>query len=461
MVAIRICRSARALGVAALLVAPGALARDEAQASEAARHFDRGFLLAQQGSLEAAIAEFKRAYALSPHPSVLYNLGQAYAASGRAVEAVQALRRYLEQADPKQDNERRAQASAVIDYQSQRIGSLRLEIEPAGAEVTLDGEALGKAPINAPLELTAGAHGLVVVAAGHATQSARVEIVGKGSTSLRVRLEPSGAASRLRVSCPLPDVMVSGAGLPPTRLERGGDLVLAHPPATLRFERPGFVPVTRSVGDGSRPIDCGLGVPKPGAELVPVVVEAPAGVDVRVDGEPFGRGSLVPGRHALALSGAGLEASETLIEVGPGRGSVFVDARESVAAMVEERRSRRRLQLTLAIAASAASVVSLGTASVLYAVNQDKYRDWRDDGARLAARMASAPGSVTAGEWNELLERENALRNRDAAALGLAVAGGGLLATGAVLWLTAPRPATAGVTLRIGRSTWLGYAGVF
>src|SRR5687768_9059850 len=101
MDAILTCNSLRGLCLAALLAAPSALAQEKSDPNEAARHFDRGYLLAQQGSLEAAIAEFKQAHALSPHPSVLYNLGQAYAASGRAVEAVQTLRKYLEQADPK------------------------------------------------------------------------------------------------------------------------------------------------------------------------------------------------------------------------------------------------------------------------------------------------------------------------------------------------------------------------
>ena len=103
-------------------------AQQRSDASEAARHFDRGYLLAQQGNLEAAIAEFEQAHALSPHPSVLYNLGQAYAASGRAVEAVQTLRTYLEQADAALDAERRAQAAAIVDYQAQRIGTLELDI---------------------------------------------------------------------------------------------------------------------------------------------------------------------------------------------------------------------------------------------------------------------------------------------------------------------------------------------
>jgi hypothetical protein len=448
--------------VAALGSTGLAAAEERSDPSEAARHFDRGYLLAQQGSLEAAIAEFKQAYALSPHPSVLYNLGQAYAASGRAVEAVQTLRKYLEQADAKLDAERRAQAAAVVDYQGQRIGTLKLDIEPAGAELTLDGELLGKAPLSSPVQLTAGPHGLTVAYAGYTPRSVRVEIVGKTNTTTQVRLEPSGALTRLTVTCPVPDVTVSGEGVASTRLERGGPLMVATPPAELRFERAGFVATTRPVpADTTQAIDCGLGAYDPRAPLMPVKVEAPPTVTVNVDGQRFRQGKLPVGRHFVALSGAGIESSEQLIEIGPQRGKLSVDAREPDSAMIAERSSRRKLQLTFAIATSAAGVVSLGSAAALYAVNQSAYSEWRDDGSELATRMGSAPNDVSAGDWNRLLERENTLRNRDAAALGLAVFGGVLISTGAVLWLTAPRPATSGVTLRIGKSSWVGYSTPF
>lgn len=448
--------------VAALSWAGQAVADERSDPSEAARHFDRGYLLAQQGSLEAAIAEFKQAYALSPHPSVLYNLGQAYAASGRAVEAVQTLRKYLEQADAKLDAERRAQAAAVVDYQGQRIGTLKLEVEPAGAEVTLDGELLGKAPLSAPVQLTAGPHGVTVAYAGYTPRSMRVEIVGKSNTNAQVRLEPSGALTRLTVTCAVPDVTVSGEGLTSTRLERGGQLMVATPPAELRFERAGFVATKRPVpADTAQAIDCGMSELDPRAALMPVVVQAPPAVAVNVDGQRFRQGKLPVGRHLVALSGASIEHSEQLIEIGPRRGELSVDAREPGAAMVTERSSRRKLQLTLAIVTSAAGVVSLGAAGALYAVNQNAYDEWRDDGSDLASRMSSAPGDVSAGDWNRLLERENTLRNRDAAALGLTVFGGLLISTGAVLWLTAPHPATSGVTLRIGKAPWLGYSAPF
>jgi hypothetical protein len=463
MAGIPISNKVLCTALGAILAWGGPLAAQErTDPSEAARHFDRGYLLAQQGSLEAAIAEFKQAHALSPHPSVLYNLGQAYAASGRAVEAVQTLRKYLEQADAKLDAERRAQAAAVVDYQSQRIGTLKLDIEPPGAELMIDGEVLGKAPLSGPVQLTAGPHGLTVAHAGYTPRSVRVEIVGKTATNAQVRLEPSGALTRLTVTCAVPDVTVSGEGVPSTRLQRGGELVVATPPAELRFERVGFLPATRPVpADTAQAIDCGIGALDPRAPLMPVAVEAPASITVNVDGQRFRQGKLPVGRHFVALSGAGIEHSEQLIQIGTERSKLLVDAREPGGAMVAERSSRRKLQLTLAIVSTAAGVVSLGAAGALYAVNQDAYSEWRDDGSELASRMSSAPSDVSAGDWNRLLERENALRNRDAAALGLTVFGGLLVSSGAVLWLTAPRPATSGVTLRVGRSSWVGYSAPF
>jgi tetratricopeptide (TPR) repeat protein len=449
------------LGFTLCSTAPAGAA-EGSQAGDAAQHFDRGYLLAQQGRLEAAISEFKRAYALSPHPSVLYNLGQAYAASGRAVQAVQTLREYLQQADVKHEAERRAQALATIDYQTQRIGTLELHVEPTGAELMLDGESLGSAPLKAPLPLSAGSHGLTVTHAGYMPRTVRVEIAGKANTAVRVTLEPSAGPTRLTVTCSVPDITVSGRGVASARLERGGELLVLTPTPELRFERPGFLPVVRAIpADTTDAIDCGLAALDPHAALVPVAIDAPRAIAIRVDGRPFRRGKLPLGRHLVALSGTGIEYTERWIEIGQAPRTFLVDAREPGATMAAERNSRRKLQLTLAVVTAATGAVSLGAAGAIYAFNQSAYSEWRDDGRLLASRMTTAPDQVSAGDWNRLLERENALRNRDAAALGLTVFGGIMLTSGAVLWLSAPRPATSAVTLRVGKVSWVGYSGDF
>src|SRR3972149_838689 len=65
--------------------------------ASARRHYALAVELAREDSYAEALAEFRRAHALSPHFSVFYNIGQASIALDRPVEAVDALNRYLEE----------------------------------------------------------------------------------------------------------------------------------------------------------------------------------------------------------------------------------------------------------------------------------------------------------------------------------------------------------------------------
>jgi hypothetical protein len=149
------------------------------------------------------------------------------------------------------------------------------------------------------------------------------------------------------------------------------------------------------------------------------------------------------------------------VSVSASQPRITFDAREATERMLDERNRRRSLQRASGLVVAGAGIAGLAGAGIIYALNQGDYADWRDDGRALAERMSAEPSAVSAAEWNGLLERENALRNRDAAALGLAVLGGTLTLTGAALWLTAPPPAVSGITLRVGERSWVGYSGRF
>jgi iron complex outermembrane receptor protein len=62
---------------------------------EARRHFRSGMSLIAQKQFDEGIAELERAYAIKPHPNVLYNIARAYQDAGRSKEALDAYRRYL------------------------------------------------------------------------------------------------------------------------------------------------------------------------------------------------------------------------------------------------------------------------------------------------------------------------------------------------------------------------------
>jgi tetratricopeptide (TPR) repeat protein len=76
----------------AALAAPPALADARA---EAKRHFRQGMSLISTGEIERGIAELKQAYAIKPHPDVLYDIARAYVDLGDIPEALAYFRLYV------------------------------------------------------------------------------------------------------------------------------------------------------------------------------------------------------------------------------------------------------------------------------------------------------------------------------------------------------------------------------
>lgn len=86
-------------------------------------HFNRGVELAKAGSYEVALTEFQRAYQISPHFSVLYNIGQAELALERPELAVETLRRYLAEGGERIEPARRAEVTSTIATELERLGA--------------------------------------------------------------------------------------------------------------------------------------------------------------------------------------------------------------------------------------------------------------------------------------------------------------------------------------------------
>lgn len=86
------------LAVAAWIVLGAGVARADVR-TEARRHFRQGMALIAAGDVDAGVASLQQAYEILPHPNVLYNIGRAYAESGRYAQAIEHFERYLE-SDP-------------------------------------------------------------------------------------------------------------------------------------------------------------------------------------------------------------------------------------------------------------------------------------------------------------------------------------------------------------------------
>ena len=184
---------ALSLALCCLSVLAPAPASADTPANEARAQFERGVSLADRGEIDAAIEAFETAYRSQPHPAVLFNLGQAYSAGGRPLEAVRALRSYLELAAPV--SPRKEQAEQLLRFNEARIGRLNLRVQPEHAEVTIDGRGVGKARDVPSIDLAAGSHVISAQAQGYAAVTRQVSIrpwAGQAA-SLELVLSPAQA----------------------------------------------------------------------------------------------------------------------------------------------------------------------------------------------------------------------------------------------------------------------------
>jgi tetratricopeptide (TPR) repeat protein len=165
-------------------------ARAEIPASDAREHFERGYAFTQTGDFEQALDEFRLAYAASPNFSVLFNLGQAYGASGRVVQAAHTLERYLEIGGDKIDAEQRRRTLVIIERYRRRIGRIALVGLPGGSIVSLDGEEEGTAPLQLPIEASSGRHAVSIRAFGYQPLVLPVDVKATEVVEITVALVP-------------------------------------------------------------------------------------------------------------------------------------------------------------------------------------------------------------------------------------------------------------------------------
>ena len=129
---------------------------------EADRHFKAGVGLFGEQKFAEALAEFERAYEISPAPIVLYNIAGCHRELSQYGDAVKFYNRFLAEGEGKVPKDRLAAATTELAGILARIARVTVTVTPDGAAVSLDGDALGTMPgLEMPLIVAPGEHKLV------------------------------------------------------------------------------------------------------------------------------------------------------------------------------------------------------------------------------------------------------------------------------------------------------------
>jgi hypothetical protein len=145
---------------------------------EADRHFKSGVELYKEQKYTEALAEFERAYEISPHPLVLYNIAVCHRELSHYQQAVKFYKRFITEGKGQVPGPKLTTAQTELDSILARIARVTVTVSPDGATLLVDDQELGTL-VEMPIVLPPGEHRLVARMAGR-TDAVRVIRVASG-----------------------------------------------------------------------------------------------------------------------------------------------------------------------------------------------------------------------------------------------------------------------------------------
>jgi tetratricopeptide (TPR) repeat protein len=174
-------------------VAPVGTARAQgpSAAGDASRRFQRGVQLYNEGDFRAALIEFRRAYALLPRASALYNIGQTEYQLREYAAALETLERFLVETGRQAPHH--AEVQQTVEVLRDRVGQVELTSDRDGCEVLVDEQRAGTTPLPEALRVSIGRRRVVVACPGGPRAAREVEVAARDTVRVALALGPPPA----------------------------------------------------------------------------------------------------------------------------------------------------------------------------------------------------------------------------------------------------------------------------
>jgi len=186
-------------------------------ASEAARaqgepykqHMDNGVRLYTDRNYAAAVVEFQAAYEARPSANPLVNIALCDKEMFHYPAAIAALITALARHGDAMDPADKAAAEQAIKEMHALLGTVTVTVQPPGATVLVDGEAV---KIGEPIPLGPGTHKVTARAEGYASAEQTVRIASGGAEA--VSMELTAEKGPVRIEAPDPRMTISVDNVP-------------------------------------------------------------------------------------------------------------------------------------------------------------------------------------------------------------------------------------------------------
>lgn len=243
-------RSLRFLAVSSCLALAAPAAAQTDPVAEARASFQEGVRQYAQQHYAEALEAFRRAYRVRPHPSVLVNIANCHVALEQPQQAVTLFERYLADATANITPAQRTEIEQALESARRQLATVTVHVVPAGAEVFLDGDLVGVAPLRRPLQTSPGPHVFEARLSGTGTQQYQSRLVPGGQLTITLDLQnsrayvgsvtPEATAAALRPPEPPPAPVVPvGPAVAPPVAPPPTTVVVAPPPPPPPIVGPG------------------------------------------------------------------------------------------------------------------------------------------------------------------------------------------------------------------------------
>ncbi len=243
------------LAAGALVAALSHSAAAGAQTNEARAAFQTGVQAFAEQHYAEALESFRTAYRLRPHPSILVNIANCYARLNRPQDAISTFERFLNDPTVAPSAQQRAEIQAALAEARNHLATISVLVFPAGAEVFLDGDLVGTAPLRRPLQTGPGPHVIEARQPGGGTVQYQARVEGGGTVTLtldiaRNRAYIGSVAPEMQPPAPIvapPPPVVVVAPPPPVVVPPPPPVVVPPPPPVVVPPPPVVVPPPRPV----------------------------------------------------------------------------------------------------------------------------------------------------------------------------------------------------------------------
>jgi PEGA domain-containing protein len=156
-------------------------------------------ILYEDGDYSGAFTKLEAAYVASKDPRLLWNMAACAKALRHYARVIELLERYLAEGAAMIGTDEREATRQLVETVREFVNELRLEVQPEGVDVWVDGSKLATTPLGRPLWLDMGKRQLRLEKQGYQAYATELDLAGGKSVDLKVTLTPELHEGTLRV----------------------------------------------------------------------------------------------------------------------------------------------------------------------------------------------------------------------------------------------------------------------